>query len=158
MLKLVSHHPHCTSTNRSLWTRHWVFSIQFKNGKNSLTVFTPSFWGIWFYLSIISFPCFITLSLSLLLSSLMSQVVHGFMIAQFMCCISSVFWHCEICLLCTLFSTADFCLVHLLLSRHPGMLYQHFVECVFHFNSFEKHKGISLCSSFWCHQSDNMSV
>ncbi|KAM7435860.1 Condensin-2 complex subunit D3 [Porites harrisoni] len=35
---------------------------------------------------------------------------------------------------------ADFCLVHLLLSRHPGMLYQHFVECVFHFNSFEKHK------------------
>ena len=37
--------------------------------------------------------------------------------------------------------SADFCLVHLLLSRHPGMLYQHFVECVFHFNSFEKHKG-----------------
>ncbi|XP_044174621.1 condensin-2 complex subunit D3-like isoform X3 [Acropora millepora] len=35
---------------------------------------------------------------------------------------------------------ADFCLVHLLLSRHPGMLYQHFVECVFHFNSYEKHK------------------
>ncbi|KAK2566128.1 Condensin-2 complex subunit D3, partial [Acropora cervicornis] len=38
---------------------------------------------------------------------------------------------------------ADFCLVHLLLSRHPGMLYQHFVECVFHFNSYEKHKGIA---------------
>ncbi|KAJ7392206.1 Condensin-2 complex subunit D3 [Desmophyllum pertusum] len=35
---------------------------------------------------------------------------------------------------------ADFCLVHLLLTRHPGMLYQHFVECVFHFNSFENHK------------------
>ncbi|RMX45333.1 hypothetical protein pdam_00000748 [Pocillopora damicornis] len=35
---------------------------------------------------------------------------------------------------------AEFCLVHLLLSRHPGMLFQHFVECVFHFNSFEKHQ------------------
>lgn len=35
---------------------------------------------------------------------------------------------------------AEFCLVHLLLSRHPGMLFQHFMECVFHFNSFEKHQ------------------
>lgn len=49
----------------------------------------------------------------------------------------------KFCHLFTFFSTADFCLVHLLLSRHPGMLYQHFVECVFHFNSFEKHKGIA---------------
>ena len=23
------------------------------------------------------------------------------------------------------------------------MLYQHFVDCVFHFNSYEKHKGIA---------------
>ena len=43
-----------------------------------------------------------------------------------------------------LFFAAEFCLVHLLLSRHPGMLFQHFVECVFHFNSFEKHQGTSL--------------
>ncbi|XP_028518603.1 condensin-2 complex subunit D3, partial [Exaiptasia diaphana] len=35
---------------------------------------------------------------------------------------------------------ADFCLVHLLLTRHPGMFYQHFVECIFHFNSYDKHK------------------
>ncbi|XP_031558321.1 condensin-2 complex subunit D3-like isoform X2 [Actinia tenebrosa] len=35
---------------------------------------------------------------------------------------------------------ADFCLVHLLLTRNPGMFQQHFVECIFHFNSFNKHK------------------
>ncbi|EDO46571.1 predicted protein, partial [Nematostella vectensis] len=35
---------------------------------------------------------------------------------------------------------ADFCLVHLLLTRHPGMFHQHFVECIFHFNSYDKHK------------------
>lgn len=36
---------------------------------------------------------------------------------------------------------AEFCLEHLLLVRHPGMFYQHFVECIFFFNSYEKHKG-----------------
>lgn len=36
---------------------------------------------------------------------------------------------------------AEFCLVHLLHVRHPGMFYQHFVECVFFFNGYEKHKG-----------------
>ncbi|CAB4010599.1 condensin-2 complex subunit D3 isoform X2, partial [Paramuricea clavata] len=35
---------------------------------------------------------------------------------------------------------ADFCLVHLLLSRHPGMFHQHFIEAIFHFNAFDKHK------------------
>ncbi len=35
---------------------------------------------------------------------------------------------------------AEFCLVHLLLSRYPTMFYQHFIECIFHFNSYEKHR------------------
>ncbi|XP_028399882.1 condensin-2 complex subunit D3-like [Dendronephthya gigantea] len=35
---------------------------------------------------------------------------------------------------------ADFCLVHLLLSRHPGMFHQHFIESIFHFNCFDRHK------------------
>ncbi|NXN61876.1 CNDD3 protein, partial [Rynchops niger] len=35
---------------------------------------------------------------------------------------------------------AEFCLVHLLLKRNPGMFSQHFIECIFHFNSYEKHE------------------
>ena len=35
---------------------------------------------------------------------------------------------------------AEFCLGHLLFTRHPTMFYQHFVECVFHFNNYEKHR------------------
>ncbi|NXJ89999.1 CNDD3 protein, partial [Corythaixoides concolor] len=34
----------------------------------------------------------------------------------------------------------EFCLVHLLLKRNPAMFSQHFIECVFHFNSYEKHE------------------
>ncbi|XP_027299947.3 condensin-2 complex subunit D3 [Anas platyrhynchos] len=34
----------------------------------------------------------------------------------------------------------EFCLVHLLLKRNPGMFSQHFIECIFHFNSYEKHE------------------
>ncbi|NXY90767.1 CNDD3 protein, partial [Alcedo cyanopectus] len=34
----------------------------------------------------------------------------------------------------------EFCLVHLLLKRNPAMFSQHFIECIFHFNSYEKHK------------------
>ncbi|CAM9824963.1 unnamed protein product [Bubo scandiacus] len=34
----------------------------------------------------------------------------------------------------------EFCLVHLLLKRNPVMFSQHFVECIFHFNSYEKHQ------------------
>ncbi|XP_049657121.1 condensin-2 complex subunit D3 isoform X3 [Accipiter gentilis] len=34
----------------------------------------------------------------------------------------------------------EFCLVHLLLKRNPVMFSQHFIECIFHFNSYEKHK------------------
>ncbi|XP_008945131.1 PREDICTED: condensin-2 complex subunit D3, partial [Merops nubicus] len=33
-----------------------------------------------------------------------------------------------------------FCLVHLLLKRNPLMFSQHFIECIFHFNSYEKHE------------------
>ena len=43
---------------------------------------------------------------------------------------------------------AEFCLEHLLLVRHPGMFYQHFVECIFFFNSYEKHKGM-YCNSMY---------
>ncbi len=39
---------------------------------------------------------------------------------------------------------SEFCLQHLLLVRHPGMFYQHFVECIFFFNSYEKHKGVCM--------------
>ncbi|XP_054251547.1 condensin-2 complex subunit D3 [Indicator indicator] len=35
---------------------------------------------------------------------------------------------------------AEFCLVHLLLKRNPAMFSQHFIECIFHFNSYEKHE------------------
>ncbi|CAH2320490.1 condensin-2 complex subunit D3, partial [Pelobates cultripes] len=34
----------------------------------------------------------------------------------------------------------EFCLVHLLLKRNPVMFSQHFIECVFHFNSYQKHE------------------
>ncbi|NWY02539.1 CNDD3 protein, partial [Nothoprocta ornata] len=34
----------------------------------------------------------------------------------------------------------EFCLVHLLLKRNPAMFSQHFIECIFHFNSYEKHE------------------
>ncbi|NXN39636.1 CNDD3 protein, partial [Rhinoptilus africanus] len=34
----------------------------------------------------------------------------------------------------------EFCLVHLLLKRNPGMFSQYFIECIFHFNSYEKHE------------------
>ncbi|XP_058145274.1 condensin-2 complex subunit D3 isoform X2 [Dasypus novemcinctus] len=34
----------------------------------------------------------------------------------------------------------EFCLVHLLLKRNPAMFFQHFIECIFHFNNYEKHE------------------
>ncbi|XP_074660427.1 condensin-2 complex subunit D3-L-like [Tubulanus polymorphus] len=34
---------------------------------------------------------------------------------------------------------AKFCLVDLLLPRNPNMFFQHFIECIFHFNSYEDH-------------------
>ncbi|XP_064635825.1 condensin-2 complex subunit D3-L-like [Lineus longissimus] len=33
----------------------------------------------------------------------------------------------------------EFCLVHLLIQRNPGMFFQHFIECIFHFNAYEGH-------------------
>ncbi|KAF7241176.1 Condensin-2 complex subunit D3 [Varanus komodoensis] len=37
-------------------------------------------------------------------------------------------------------SLAKFCLVHLLLKRNPVMFSQHFIECIFYFNCYEKHE------------------
>ncbi|KAL6077786.1 hypothetical protein STEG23_026012, partial [Scotinomys teguina] len=37
-------------------------------------------------------------------------------------------------------SLGEFCLAHLLLKRNPTMFFQHFIECIFHFNSYEKHE------------------
>ncbi|XP_043937100.1 condensin-2 complex subunit D3 [Protopterus annectens] len=37
-------------------------------------------------------------------------------------------------------SFGEFCLVHLLLKRNPVMFSQHFIECIFHFNGYEKHE------------------
>ncbi|XP_078451127.1 condensin-2 complex subunit D3 isoform X3 [Lampetra planeri] len=37
-------------------------------------------------------------------------------------------------------SFAEFCLIHLLLKKHPGIIFQHFIECIFHFNCYEKHE------------------
>ncbi|XP_052797938.1 condensin-2 complex subunit D3-like [Mya arenaria] len=34
---------------------------------------------------------------------------------------------------------AEFCLVHMLIQRHPTMFFQHFLECVFHFNDYNRH-------------------
>ena len=40
-------------------------------------------------------------------------------------------------------STGEVCLVHLLLKRNPTIFYQHFIECIFHFTSFEKHESFN---------------
>ncbi|XP_012585422.1 PREDICTED: condensin-2 complex subunit D3 isoform X2 [Condylura cristata] len=37
-------------------------------------------------------------------------------------------------------SFGEFCLAHLLLKRNPIMFFQHFIECIFHFNNYEKHE------------------
>ncbi|KAM9449550.1 condensin-2 complex subunit D3 [Clarias gariepinus] len=34
----------------------------------------------------------------------------------------------------------EYCLVDLLLKKNPLMFSQHFIECIFHFNAYEKHK------------------
>uniref|UniRef100_A0A4W4G7Q2 Condensin-2 complex subunit D3 n=1 Tax=Electrophorus electricus TaxID=8005 RepID=A0A4W4G7Q2_ELEEL len=34
----------------------------------------------------------------------------------------------------------EYCLVDLLLKKNPLMFSQHFIECIFHFNSYDKHK------------------
>lgn len=39
-----------------------------------------------------------------------------------------------------LFSLCEYCLVDLLLKKSPLMFSQHFIECIFHFNSYDKHK------------------
>ncbi|XP_006150022.1 condensin-2 complex subunit D3 isoform X2 [Tupaia chinensis] len=37
-------------------------------------------------------------------------------------------------------SFGKFCLAFLLLKRSPALFFQHFIECIFHFNSYEKHE------------------
>lgn len=54
---------------------------------------------------------------------------------------SSFFCHLIYCfVLFLLFSLCEYCLVDLLLKKSPLMFSQHFIECIFHFNSYEKHK------------------
>ncbi|XP_034537815.1 condensin-2 complex subunit D3 isoform X2 [Notolabrus celidotus] len=36
-------------------------------------------------------------------------------------------------------SLCEYCLLHLLLKKNPEMFSQHFIECIFHFNSYNKH-------------------
>ncbi|XP_030581686.1 condensin-2 complex subunit D3 isoform X2 [Archocentrus centrarchus] len=38
-------------------------------------------------------------------------------------------------------SLTEYCLLHLLLKKNPEMFSQHFIECIFHFNSYSKHKS-----------------
>ncbi|XP_056136718.1 condensin-2 complex subunit D3 [Lampris incognitus] len=38
-------------------------------------------------------------------------------------------------------SLCEYCLVHLLLKKNPTMFSQHFIECIFYFNSYRKHKA-----------------
>uniref|UniRef100_A0A8C2JYC7 Condensin-2 complex subunit D3 n=1 Tax=Cyprinus carpio TaxID=7962 RepID=A0A8C2JYC7_CYPCA len=40
----------------------------------------------------------------------------------------------------TIADLCEYCLVDLLLKKSPLMFSQHFIECIFHFNSYEKHK------------------
>lgn len=43
-------------------------------------------------------------------------------------------------------SLCEYCLLHLLLKKNPEMFSQHFVECIFHFNSYSKHKSYNKFS------------
>ncbi|KAM7408019.1 hypothetical protein PAMA_001936 [Pampus argenteus] len=38
-------------------------------------------------------------------------------------------------------SLCEYCLLYLLLKKNPEMFSQHFIECIFHFNSYSKHKS-----------------
>ncbi|XP_060896813.1 condensin-2 complex subunit D3 [Labrus mixtus] len=37
-------------------------------------------------------------------------------------------------------SLCEYCLLHLLLKKNPEMFSMHFIECIFHFNSYDQHK------------------
>ncbi|CAB1460542.1 unnamed protein product [Pleuronectes platessa] len=41
-------------------------------------------------------------------------------------------------------SLCEYCLLHLLLKKNPEMFSQHFIECIFFFNSYTKHKSYNL--------------
>ncbi|KAK2823917.1 hypothetical protein Q5P01_021092 [Channa striata] len=38
-------------------------------------------------------------------------------------------------------SLCEYCLLHRLLKKNPEMFSQHFIECIFHFNSYSQHKS-----------------
>lgn len=38
-------------------------------------------------------------------------------------------------------SLCEYCLLHLLLKKNPEMFSQHFIECIFHFSSYNQHKS-----------------
>ncbi|XP_057704666.1 condensin-2 complex subunit D3 isoform X2 [Corythoichthys intestinalis] len=38
-------------------------------------------------------------------------------------------------------SLCEYCLLHLLLRKNPEMFSQHFIECIYHFNSYSAHKS-----------------
>lgn len=43
-------------------------------------------------------------------------------------------------------SLCQYCLLHLLLKNNPEMFSQHFIEAIFHFNSYTKHKSYNKFS------------
>lgn len=43
-------------------------------------------------------------------------------------------------------SLCEYCLLHLLLKNNPEMFSQHFIEGIFHFNSYSKHKSYNKFS------------
>uniref|UniRef100_UPI00358EBBE4 condensin-2 complex subunit D3 isoform X2 n=1 Tax=Myxine glutinosa TaxID=7769 RepID=UPI00358EBBE4 len=42
---------------------------------------------------------------------------------------------------------AEFCLTNVLLKKQPAVIFQHFVECIFYFNNFEKYEKYRLTQS-----------
>lgn len=52
--------------------------------------------------------------------------------------------HTHLGILCG--SLCEYCLLHLLLKNNPEMFSQHFIEAIFHFNSYTKHKSYNKFS------------
>uniref|UniRef100_A0A3P8WQ73 Non-SMC condensin II complex, subunit D3 n=1 Tax=Cynoglossus semilaevis TaxID=244447 RepID=A0A3P8WQ73_CYNSE len=44
-------------------------------------------------------------------------------------------------------SLCKYCLLHLLLKKNPDMFSQHFIECIFHLNCYDKHKSYKFPQS-----------
>lgn len=54
------------------------------------------------------------------------------------------FMHSFDALNCMSSFTAEFCLGHHLLRRHPTLMSQHLLECIFVFNDYNKHAGLVI--------------